>query len=74
MREAWRLKAGTFTHVMPNGHEYPIFHDDELALEYINQVTLTGRFTKVCPGLCVAGISIPLELVESYTEERQIVI
>ena len=76
--KAWRVKE-EFTHVMPpsehfKGYDYPIFTDDELRLDSIEQVTLTGYFTKVAPGLALTHIAIPMELVEEYEETRRWVI
>lgn len=77
-RTAYRVTE-EFIHVMPpskhfKGMDYPIYTDDELALESIDQATLIGTFTKVCPGLCICGIKIPMELVEKHEESRQIVL
>lgn len=73
-RTAWRLKDGgsKIDHEMPNGHVYPIFWDDELALDELDEELEIGTFTKICPGLCIAGIKIAMQLVESYEESRGI--
>lgn len=54
------------------GMDYPLYPDDELALESIELVSNIGTFTKICPGLCICGIEISMELVEEYTETRAV--
>jgi phenylalanyl-tRNA synthetase beta subunit len=67
---AWRLVKNTEFTTKIKDYDYPIFHEDELALVSIDEDNLIGTFTKVAPGLCIANIEIPLEIVEHYLEER----